>query len=359
MKTHSLIITSAACLLISSLQSFATPRYTIKAIGAPPAGQSSTALSINKYGDVCGYYEASGSVCQAFVYVNGEMTAIDKPTNITSMKATGINDSRQVAMWGTYSPYGWRSYVWEQGSGLTQIGTTSSYVTTEEINNSGQVTGSFQKLDYTTNAYISDQNTWTYIPGTTTYPITTGFSINDKGQVAGYYYGPQGNVNSIPFFWDGTQRIDLPTYTSGYNIAWALNENGQIAGHCKLANGLNHAVLWQNGLVTDLDTLNPTRNSYAYGINNFGQVVGFGTGGGQLWENGNMLNLNSLVDSNSGWNIGVAYDINDAGMIVGAGTYNGQYQAFLMTPTVPEPSGLLTILLGLPALAGISRLRRK
>jgi hypothetical protein len=50
--------------------------------------------------------------------------------------------------------------------------------------------------------------------------------------------------------------------------------------------------------------------------------------------------LNSLLPSNSGWELLDAYGINDSGQITGEGLYNGQLSAFLLTDppaAVPEP----------------------
>ena len=41
-----------------------------------------------------------------------------------------------------------------------------------------------------------------------------------------------------------------------------------------------------------------------------------------------MLDLNSLIPSDSGWDLLEAYGINDAGEIVGEGLYDGQSHAF-------------------------------
>jgi hypothetical protein len=67
-----------------------------------------------------------------------------------------------------------------------------------------------------------------------------------------------------------------------------------------------------------------------------------------------MKDLNSLVPSTSGWQLGTAMDINDQGYIVGTGVYQGVYSAFLLTP-VPEPSCFLTMALGLAGTMGIRR----
>jgi len=52
-----------------------------------------------------------------------------------------------------------------------------------------------------------------------------------------------------------------------------------------------------------------------------------------LYSGGKMIDLNSLIDSTSGWTLKTAQGINDNGQIVGEGIHNGYIRAFLLTPT--------------------------
>jgi probable HAF family extracellular repeat protein len=70
-------------------------------------------------------------------------------------------------------------------------------------------------------------------------------------------------------------------------------------------------------------------------INNLGQVVGdAGLANGDshafLWQKGQMVDLNTLLPSNSGWELFSAEFINDSGRIVGTGLHNGTNQWFVM-----------------------------
>jgi probable HAF family extracellular repeat protein len=49
-----------------------------------------------------------------------------------------------------------------------------------------------------------------------------------------------------------------------------------------------------------------------------------------------MVDLNTLIDPQSGWSLSRAADINDAGIITGNGIVAGENHAFLLIP-VPEP----------------------
>lgn len=69
----------------------------------------------------------------------------------------------------------------------------------------------------------------------------------------------------------------------------------------------------------DLSTLPGDINSYAYGINSKGQVVGDSNGGSYdrafLWQDGVMVDLNSLIPPNSNLYLLVSDQINDRGEI--------------------------------------------
>ncbi|MCX6664990.1 MAG: PEP-CTERM sorting domain-containing protein, partial [Euryarchaeota archaeon] len=76
---------------------------------------------------------------------------------------------------------------------------------------------------------------------------------------------------------------------------------------------------------------------FARAINNLGQIVGSSTTPGNtaqhafLWQNGIIYDLNDFISPDSGWELIEANDINDAGQIVGYGIHNGSIRAFLLT----------------------------
>lgn len=140
--------------------------------------------------------------------------------------------------------------------------------------------------------------------------------------------------------------------------AYGISSNGQVAG-LSLNFGIDglppRAFLYSNGAMTDLGTLGG--DSFGYGINNAGEVVGRSEINSQrsaafLYSNGVMTDLNTLIDPASGWILGEARGINDAGQIVGFGLASGGVHAFLLTP-VPEPETYAMLLAGL-AVIGVA-----
>ena len=103
--------------------------------------------------------------------------------------------------------------------------------------------------------------------------------------------------------------------------------------------------------------------SQAFGINASGQAVGNSTLSGDTVLHaffadvtGPMVDLNTLIDPASGWELTDAHGINDSGQIAGFGTIGGQTHAFLLTP-IPEPASLSLLALGGMALFRRSRRR--
>jgi probable HAF family extracellular repeat protein len=92
-------------------------------------------------------------------------------------------------------------------------------------------------------------------------------------------------------------------------------------------------------MMADLGTLPGIPGSLATGINNKGQVVGFsddfnGNTVALLWQNGGMTDLNTLIPADSRLFILEALGINDRGQIAGYAfnTTTGEVHGYLATP---------------------------
>jgi probable HAF family extracellular repeat protein len=147
--------------------------------------------------------------------------------------------------------------------------------------------------------------------------------------------------------------IDIGTF-GGNSYAFDINDAGQVAGGSETAgDDVHHAfITGPDGMgMRDLGTLGGT-NSGANGINDAGQVVGESdTPGGPAHAfitgpNGaGMMDLNSLVDVPRGVILTQATGINNAGQVVAYAT-------------IPEPKIYALFLAGL-ALVGFIERRKK
>jgi probable HAF family extracellular repeat protein len=152
---------------------------------------------------------------------------------------------------------------------------------------------------------------------------------------------------------------DLGTLGGDYSFAYGINDAGQVVGWSVTLGSHHGFITGPNGVgMTDLGTLGGVRGaSQAYDINNAGQVVG-----GSLISDGlhgftglhgfitgpdgvGMTDLNSLASLPIGYVIGNAIGINNAGQV-------------LVTASIPEPETYALMLAGL-GLIGFVAWRQK
>lgn len=109
---------------------------------------------------------------------------------------------------------------------------------------------------------------------------------------------------------------DLGTLGGSNSFAYAVNNAGQVAGWASIAgNAEKHATRWNGSTATDLGA--PGTNSFAYAINDAGQVVGSTyvndtVEHAALWNGTKPTDLGTL-----GGTYSKAYGINNNGQIVG------------------------------------------
>lgn len=120
--------------------------------------------------------------------------------------------------------------------------------------------------------------------------------------------------------------------------AWLINNSGVIAGH-SWGGGQYRSFLYANGVAVDLGLLAGFERTYAWGLSDSGQVVGSvthpttGLSHAFIYTGGKLLDLNSLLPANHGWEYltsGTA--INAYGQIAGYGKIGGLIRGYLLTP---------------------------
>ena len=175
-------------------------------------------------------------------------------------------------------------------------------------------------------------------------PDGAATGINNNGQaigISGICQNAVGNQSALhALLWQNGTPINLGNLGgTAWNTPMAINNQGQIVGFSDLtgdqggANPNFHAFLWvRPGPMHDLGTLQGDAISEALGINAQGQIVGVSYASGFnnprafIYQNGRMTDLNTLAP-NSPLYLQVGGDINDAGAIVGQGCVPGACSA--------------------------------
>lgn len=129
---------------------------------------------------------------------------------------------------------------------------------------------------------------------------------------------------------------------------------GQVVGRILVPDpregGVAHAFLWQQGLLADLGVPAGDDNSEANSLNNNGQIVGdsgvgfiasYAPDRALLWQNSVRFDLDTLVPDDSGYQLILAADINARGEIaVCRGQLSsGNIHAALLRPQATNVSG--------------------
>jgi len=169
------------------------------------------------------------------------------------------------------------------------------------------------------------------------------FWINDRGQAVGQTSNcSNGITHAVSWTKNGTAAA-LPDYKNGA-VAWGNNDRDQIVGSVGSPDGgsTQYAALWQNGKLTSFKPLPGDVGAIASGINNRGQMVGstwdskFNWAHAVIWEDGVMTDLNTMFASST-LVATMANKINERGQIaamaiVRSGPDEGNVHAILLTP---------------------------
>ena len=275
-------------------------------------GDVSLATSINSVGQITGRSTIPGETqFHAFLYSSGVMKDINSASLFPAgTYAYGINKSGQVVGQGLVTSSNFHAFLYSGGQ-MIDLGTLpgGSQASANAINDVGQVVGTSDGVIVTskkTTQYISDA-----------------------------------------FLYANGQLIDLGTPAGSYaSQANAINSSGQIVGVIYISGLPSHAALYSNGVWTDLGAFPGASGTKATGINSVGQIVGTaffpqvsyhppipGKHVPFIVSNGALVDLNTLIPTNTGFTLTDAVGINGSGQILcDAKNSSGATHAVLLTP---------------------------
>jgi probable HAF family extracellular repeat protein len=146
--------------------------------------------------------------------------------------------------------------------------------------------------------------------------------------------------------WENGKTTDLGnlggiTGEAGGNIAYDINNQGQVVGDSDLPGDTTfHAFLWTRSTgMQDLGVVSGDVASVSISINDAGSIVGASLDAefnprAFLWEDGVMTDLNTLIAGDSPLYLLTGCSINSRGEITGLGmTSTGEIHTYLASPT--------------------------
>jgi probable HAF family extracellular repeat protein len=284
-----------------------------------------------------------------------QYTTIVDPGAYSTTDASGINDSGEiVGIGGTVNIF--EGFLDNHGV-FSNISASAYGTQALGINNSGEIVGLTFTNQYLKTVPFLDRGGALTLLNIFGSPYAQANGVNDSGEVVGYYNQTASPYNLEGFIYkNGTVNSIFVPGSFGTEL-FGVNDAGQIVGVYLDSVGGSHPFLYSNGSFIPIVLPSNLQGSYVTGINNRGEIVGYG---------GNGIYYESFLDNNGTFttfslpgSYGTeAMGINDEGQIVGSYfDSQGGHHAFLATPAVPEPASAMLIAVALVPLAGW-RLRR-
>ena len=347
--------------------------YTVTDLGTL-GGSFSQPIGLSNRGEVAGVsVPAEETALRGFVWENGTMTDLGTLGGPQGA-GTDVNSKGQVAGWADLNipappsifnqtsvfcnppmvpdepAVACHAIVWQHGE-LTDLGTLgglNSAAQNKGLNSRGDVVGVSEvtALDPTSptgspqfHAFLWRHGKMIDLGSLDGAPDSVATAINDRGQVVGISIKDSTAVDfGDGFIWQDGRMRPLGTLGGSGVAPLAINNRGQVVGLAQIPGDVTaHAFVWQQGRMIDLGTLPGDGFSEAIDITDRGQVLGTSCSSdgcrATLWDDQRVVDINTLLPRESGWQLFDASAANSRGQIVGLGLHDGLLHAYLLTPS--------------------------
>ncbi len=275
----------------------------------------------------CGFFfpeaTATGKRCMGFKWQNGVMTRLAPFAGGTHSFATGTNN-------------------WGQTVGWAENGVHDPSCTAPQV------------LQFRAAVWGPGKHQLRELPPLPGDSVSSATAINDRGQVVGISGACSNAVGGLSakrnVLWENGVAKNIGDFGGiAWNTPMAINQRGDVIGFANRSADVGtsfrpRAFLWIKGQpIKRLDLL-PAHDAeqlgrgQALGINEWRQIVGqsCNSAGGDcravIWQNGVPSDLNTLISPGHTAVLTAANDIDNLGRITGTASVAGQTVAFKATP---------------------------
>ena len=328
---------------VPPLSALEAPLYEIDDLGSV-GGNFTLPTDINDAGDVVGSVQTATFDFHAFLYTDaGGLRDLGTFGGDHWSQASTINNRGHLTAMRTNNDGSVGAFLYGDDIGTIAVSGLPGALRTlvAGLNDADQVTG--------TSVGTSVSQTFVWTAATGAQPIGSaggivfsGGPINIHGQIA-----LNALVNTDPFspvyhafrFTPGVGMLDLGTLGGSsrtLSVPYSINADGDVVGYSydpASGGGMKPFLYTDRGRMVALGSLGGTQ-TIPNDINDSGAIVGDATPPGSSLHAflntpaAGLVDLNSLIDSTSGWTLSRAMAINNRGMIVGIGGLGGRSRGY-------------------------------
>jgi len=340
--SHRRINILLACALVTGAASTALGQdYAVIDLGTL-GGSATFPAAVNQLGWVTGT-TSSPLGSRAFLWRNGVMEP-RHPLGDNSF-GEGINDLGEIV--GEHGPsFNENAGLWLADGTLIDIGRLGNpRAWARDVNNDTIVVGSSHFDVGPIRGYVWEDGKFTILRSLIPEHEGSGaIRVGEGNQVVGgASYEPAGRSQAV--LWKDGEPNGLGLLEEGRTSAGrGTNNLGQVVGWGSIFVN-HHAFLWENGVMSDINVDSFANSTFAMAINDDEFIVGSMIKRGTLenlacyWQNRELRDLNELLPPRDEWTLIEARDINNFGQIVGFGTHRGrENRGFILSPVTPTLS---------------------